>query len=316
VVPIPGDEQVESFAFEWHDTARQRPIPARLVLPALPPQSSSVHASTSTSTPLPLVILSHGLGGSRDGYTYLGRYWAAHGYAVVHVQHVGSDRGVWMGNPLNIASRLQTAARDSEAIARAADVRFALNHMLAPGDALASVLKRRPIDPQRIAIAGHSYGANTALLVSGAQVTRGGQSIQLHDARIRAAVIISAPPFYGETDFAPILGHITLPSLHITSTGDDILVPGYSSAYTDRIRVFDAMGGRDKWLAVFRDGSHSMFTDRLGTGGLEWNPRVKIATQQLSLAFLDHALKGGSPALLNAWGTQHTTLLSRFQPGS
>jgi predicted dienelactone hydrolase len=177
------------------------------------------------------------------------------------------------------------------------------------------VLDGRRVDPQRIAIAGHSYGANTALLVSGAHVVRGEQSIQLRDARIRAAVIISAPPFYGEANFAPILGHITLPSLHITSTGDDIQVPGYTSAFPDRVRVFDAMGGQDKWLAVFRDGSHSMFTDRLGTGGLEWNPRVKIATQQLSLAFLDHALKGSSPAALSAWGVQHTAMLSRFQPG-
>ena len=39
----------------------------------------------------PVVLFSHGLGGSREGYGYLGSYWAAHGYVAVHLQHIGSD---------------------------------------------------------------------------------------------------------------------------------------------------------------------------------------------------------------------------------
>ena len=76
-------------------------------------------------------MFSHGLGGSRNGYQYLGRYWANHGYASLHVQHIGSDNSLWRGNPFGLTMRLTSAAQDSEAIARAKDVSFALTELLA-----------------------------------------------------------------------------------------------------------------------------------------------------------------------------------------
>jgi dienelactone hydrolase len=78
--------------------------------------------------------------------------------------------------------------------------------------------------------------------------------------------------------------------LHITSTADEITVPGYHSDPSDRIRIFDAYGGADKSLLVFKGGSHSMFTDRLNTGGTELNPLVKQATREATLAFLQEKL--------------------------
>lgn len=45
--------------------------------------------------PFPVIVFSHGLGGSREGYEYLGQYWAAHGYVSVHLQHIGSDELLW-----------------------------------------------------------------------------------------------------------------------------------------------------------------------------------------------------------------------------
>ena len=103
------------------DSSRQRPVPARVYLP---------HRA-SPSQPVPLVVFSHGLGGSRLGYSYLGRYWADAGIASLHPQHVGSDNRLWQGNPLDLLQRLQAAARESEALARVLDVRFVLDHVLA-----------------------------------------------------------------------------------------------------------------------------------------------------------------------------------------
>jgi hypothetical protein len=54
---------------------------------------------SAAATALPLVVFSHGIGGSRQGYSYLGRHWASQGYASLHLQHVGSDRNLWFGNP-------------------------------------------------------------------------------------------------------------------------------------------------------------------------------------------------------------------------
>ena len=282
---------------DWTDGTRQRAVPVRLYLPDAPRAT-------------PLVVFSHGIGGSRRGYSWLGSHFARHGIASLHLQHVGSDRRLWTGNVFGLVGRLQDAARDEEAIHRALDLRFALDTLLA------GALAPR-VDAQRIVAAGHSYGANTTLLASGARVPREGGVPDLHDPRVRAAIVISAPPFYGEPDPRAILAPVAVPSLHVTATEDVIRIPGYYSGAEDRVAVFDAIGGPHgppKWLAVYEGGSHSMFTDRRGSGGALLNPRVKAATQALALAFL-RAVFDGDARGLATWPQQHAALLARFSTG-
>jgi predicted dienelactone hydrolase len=299
-LPIPGlvagqDGEVRTFELDWADAARQRPVPVRLYLPA----------QAAAARPVPLVVFSHGIGGSRRGYSYLGSHFAAEGYACLHLQHVGSDRGLWAGgSPLALVGRLQGAAQESEAIARVHDLRFALSQAL--GGEFGALL-----DGQRVVAAGHSYGANTTLLASGARVVRDGQTLDLREPRLRAAIVISAPPFYGESSLEPILGPVRLPSLHISATEDIIRIPGYYSGPEDRVAVFDAIGSPRKTLALFTGGSHSMFTDRAGTGGLVLNGQVKTATKELGTAFLRQVLQGDDQDL-RAWPQRHAALLARF----
>src|SRR3977135_1666353 len=68
----------ESRDLTVHDAARNRDIPVRIYLPA-------------TGEPKPVVLFSHGLGGSRSASKFLGEHWAARGYVAVFVQHPGSD---------------------------------------------------------------------------------------------------------------------------------------------------------------------------------------------------------------------------------
>ncbi len=302
-VGMPTSDTHQITDLMWTDAARKREVLAKLYLPALP-------AGQTTAQRVPVVVFSHGIGGSREGYTYIGKYLAANGMAALHLQHVGSDRNIWFGNPLGMVSRLQSAAKETEAIDRAKDVSFALDQVLAD-----TALSAR-IDASRIAAAGHSYGANTTLLVAGARVQREGRTLDYTDARIKVAVIISAPPFYGEGNPQSILGSVAIPTLHITATGDEIKIPGYYSGAQDRVTVYEAIGSATvnvgKALAVFKEGSHSMFTDRLGTGGAELNPKVKIATRELTLAFLKERF-AGQGALLGDWPERHKALLARFE---
>jgi dienelactone hydrolase len=284
----------EVLEWDWADTKRQRPVPVRLYWPNGAPTGDGV----------PLVVFSHGIGGSRRGYRYLGEHWSSHGIASLHLQHVGSDRHVWFGNPLGLIGRLQDAAQEREAIERPRDVSFALDQLLAGGFG-------ERIDRRRIAAAGHSYGANTTLLAAGARVERHGRVVDLHDERLAAAIVLSAPPFYGEADPSRILAPVRLPTLHITATGDVIRIPGYWSGPEDRIAVYEAVGSPRKALAVFDGGSHSMFTDRQGTGGMELNPRVKQATQELTQAFLQWQFGQGPPLALRQWVEQHQAIVSR-----
>ncbi|MBL0122474.1 MAG: alpha/beta fold hydrolase [Betaproteobacteria bacterium] len=285
--------------FDWQDGSRDRSVPARLYLPVI--------GNGIAAHPVPLVVFSHGIGGSREGYKYLGRFFAANGYASLHLQHVGSDRQLWFGNPFSLLSRLNGAAQESEAINRVRDLSFALDQLLA------SDIGAR-VDRERIIAAGHSYGANTTMLAAGAQVERDGRMLPLRDARIKAAILLSAPPFYGADNTGRILGAINIPTLHITATDDEIVIPGYRSGLTDRLDVYQAMGNghaAPKALAVFKGGSHSIFTDRMGTGGIELNPKVKAATRDLAVAFLN-ALFAGDSGALGRWQSKNALLIERF----
>jgi dienelactone hydrolase len=281
----------ETIDLDWHDGVRGRSVPARLYRPR-------------DGGALPLVVFSHGIGGSRFGYSYLGRHFAGHGVASLHLQHVGSDRSLWGGNVFDLVGRLQAAAQDGEALARVHDLRFALDRLL--GDVAGA-----RIDPGRIVAAGHSYGANTALLASGARVTRDGRAVALRDTRVKATIAISAPPFYGEDDLDRILGPVTLPSLHVTATEDVIRIPGFWSGADDRVEIFEAVGSARKWLAVFDGGSHGIFTDRRGTGGPVLNAQVKGATRELALAFV-RAVFNGDEAALSDWPRRHRDIVARF----
>jgi len=295
-----AQDSISVANFEWQDAARNRAVPVRLYLPDV---------TATGPAPVPLIVFSHGLGGSRNGYQYLGRFWASQGYASLHVQHIGSDNSLWRGNPFGLTMRLTSAAQDSEAVARAKDVSFALTELLA----MPNMAGR--LDASRIVAAGHSYGANTTMLLVGAAVPRktdaGNEVLNLRDPRIKAAMLLSAPPFYGYGNPAAILGTIALPTLHITATGDEIMVPGYGSGFEDRVNVFNAMGDARKTLVVFTGGSHSIFTDRSNTGGAELNPKVKAATQALSLAFLKQTL-GGEVNAMADWQPKFADLLAKF----
>ena len=308
---------------ELFDTVRQRPVPSRLYLPQ---QARPEH-------PVPLIVFSHGLGGSRMGYSYLARHWSNAGMASLHPQHVGSDNSVWRGNPFELLQRLQAAAHESEALARVLDLRFVLNHILS--------FDQGPLfNTSSIAVAGHSYGANTAMLVAGAQVTTGNPNLaDLRDRRIKAAILISAPPLIGQGPARQVLGTVSLPTLHITSLEDTINLPGYRSTVEDRIAIFDAMAQSQRTLVVYNTGGHSIFTDRTTRSGPETSARIKAATEELCTIFLRRSLNFGhspistesmidqpaagensaaqtdaNPARqgLSQWAYRHKDLLDRF----
>jgi predicted dienelactone hydrolase len=293
--PVPVCSRID---MDWHDSARQRPVPVRLYWPAGPSQAA-----------VPLVVFSHGIGGSREGYSYLGAHWADHGHASLHVQHVGSDRSLWAGSLVSVVDRLQAAATVREASERVKDLGFALDCLLDPGSECAARIDRR-----RIAVAGHSYGANTSLLAIGARALHQGQVLDFHDPRFTSAVLISAPPFYGQADAATVLEHVAVPTLHVTATDDVIRIPGFYSASSDRLAVYDAVADPRKTLVVYAGGSHSMFTDRSTSGGVTLNPRIKQATRELTLAFLEGAFEDDTLAL-ERWQGQWAPILHRVQKG-
>ena len=309
-------ELVHTEAYDWTDASRQREVPVLVYLPKgwsgvdasknmLPMDAAKVPAKALLTQKMPLIVFSHGLGGSRDRYAYLGQYWASQGFASLHVQHVGSDRQIWRGSRLTLPFRLMAAAGETEALARVADIKFALTRLLQSEQG-------NLIDPAHIVMAGHSYGANTAMLLVGAKVERPELAVSLQDDRFSAAILISAPPFYDDVPLPPVLTAVTVPTLHITNTMDEIEVPGYYSAPSDRIALYQAMGSNHKVLAVFYGGSHNIFSGRRQPAALAVQDQVlKAATQSLSTAFV-RQFSGRQHDALQQWQQQHQAVLAEF----
>ena len=99
------------------DAKRKRTVPIRVYLP-------------KSDSPQPVVLFSHGLGGSRDNNPYLGTHWAANGYVAVFIQHHGSDDLVWKNAGLGKGfAALKNAAGYRPTMDRFQDVRFNLDQL-------------------------------------------------------------------------------------------------------------------------------------------------------------------------------------------
>ena len=102
---------------DWHDAGRKRDVPAKIYFP------------TEGAGPFPVIIFSHGLGGTREGYEYLARQWAANGYVSVHLQHIGSDDSAWRGKDQPMQTMRQ-AANLQNSVDRPKDVQFAVELLI------------------------------------------------------------------------------------------------------------------------------------------------------------------------------------------
>jgi dienelactone hydrolase len=276
----------------WHDPARGRDIPVLIRLPATP-------------GPRPAVLVSHGLGGTREGLGYLGRALAEAGCVAIHLQHAGSDDAVWRG--AQGGRGLMAAAMDpGNARARLEDGIFAVSEALRrhalPGDAVAG-----RIDAARLAVAGHSFGAWTVQHLLGQRLPGGDRGMPLPERRLVAGIAMSPlapmglPP---RIAFA----RMAAPILHLTGTEDRTQVDSAGAA--DREIPFRFTENQPAALVVLDGANHGAFADE-PEAGARWSdptyhPRIAaMAVLFLRAMLLDdaaarRALADGAPGLLAA----------------
>jgi predicted dienelactone hydrolase len=271
----PGPFAVAVERYDWVDASRSRPVPVKIYFPE------------KGAGPFPVIVFSHGLGGSRESYEYLGRHWASHGYVVLHVQHQGSDDKVWKGQE-NPASQLKKAAEDrGNAIARPLDVRFALDQLTALSRQPGPLQNRVNLDAA--GIGGHSFGGWTTLAVAGQTFSRG----SLSDPRFKAAIAMSASVSREDPDKS--YGAIRIPILHMTGTLDESPI-GETTAGQRRI-PFDHIHGADQALVIFQGGDHMVFSgQRLRGQVAESDPLFHSLILQSTTAFWDAYLKNDAAA--------------------
>lgn len=263
------------------DTARQRDIPIRIYLP-------------DSRSEAPVVMFSHGLGGSRENNRYLGVHWSARGYVAVFLQHPGSDESVWKEAAAGARySALRGAANGQNLKLRIQDVPVVLDQLQVWNKTAGHQLAGR-LDLTRAGMSGHSFGAITTQAVSGQKVPLIGGT----DPRIKASVIFSpSSPRLGNAKTA--LASVKVPWLLMTGTEDTAPIGDIDLA--SRLAVFPALPPGDKFELVLDGAAHSAFGDRdlPGDRAGARNPNHHRAIVALSTAFWDAYLRNDPAA--RAW---------------
>ncbi|MFF0493608.1 alpha/beta hydrolase family protein [Nocardia sp. NPDC004068] len=201
---------------------------------------------------LPLIVFSHGMTMTMNDYAPLAGFWAAHGFVVIQPTHLDS-LGLAPDDPrAPLVWRLRTD-----------DLTTALDNLDTIETTVPGLSGR--VDHERIAVAGHSWGAQTASAVAGARVvTDGTPGESMTDSRVSAAVLLSLPGSGGPALSPMAIEHfpfmnpdftdLKTPSLIIagdhdhsplTVRGPDWFTDGYHLApgATDLLTLFGAEHG-------------------------------------------------------------------------
>ncbi len=263
-----------------HDSRRDRDVPLRVYLP-------------TENKPAPVILFSHGLGGSRAGGAYLGEHWSARGYAVVSLQHPGSDSSVWKDQPRRKRmAALEGAASGQNFLLRVQDVSSALDQLAAWNKEDGHPVHGR-LDMEHVGMSGHSFGAVTTQSVSGQSA--GFMGARFTDDRIDAAIAFS-PSSPRRGDPAKAFSTVKIPWMLMTGTKDTS--PIGNSDVPSRLAVYPNLPQSiDKYELVLHGAVHSAFTDRMAPGDADdHNPNHHRAILALSTAFWDTYLRSDPAA--------------------
>lgn len=188
----------------------------------------------------PLIAYSHCHGCTRFSAVLTAERLASHGMAVLALDH--------SGNTLMEAQAGVTAPLSGAFLqVRARDVRFALDIALDPQQALVPAALRGKLDPQRVGVCGHSFGAVTAGLV--AQT----------DPRIRAAWFVAAPiqnPLLPGVDAA----QVKVPAGFLLAKEDNSITALGNAMISQN---FAKLAG-PAWLVEVADAGHWSFSELAG----------------------------------------------------
>ncbi|MFI5909845.1 alpha/beta hydrolase family protein [Dactylosporangium sp. NPDC051541] len=173
-------------------------------------------SAPTTGDDRPVIVLSHGFGQSAIGYEPLAGYWAAHGLVVVQPTHLDSRTlGLAPDDP-----RTPDIWR-----IRIADLKLAIDHLDTLAAAVPGLTGR--VDTGSIAVAGHSWGAQTASTLLGARTPDGED---FSDPRVSRGVLLAITgtggadlsPFAAEhfPFMSPDFGDMKAPALIVAGDND------------------------------------------------------------------------------------------------
>lgn len=228
------------------DELRNRELPVRVYYP-------------QESGSFPAIIFSHGTGGSKESFSYLGKLWASCGYVCIHPTHLGSDFSCLA--KVGLQALLEITNQPESWLERPKDISFVI-------DSLSEIEQQIPdlagkINQSFIGVSGHSYGAYTTMLLAGAIIEMPGvKAASLgRDDRAWAFLPIS-PPGTGRLGLNDCSwDKIAAPVMSISGTKDQ----GWEGEPpTWRMEAFKYMRPCDKYHVLIKGANHFSFDPDAG----------------------------------------------------
>lgn len=325
-----GPHEVTQTDVTLRDDARKKDLELRVRTPKLKQGEKPPEAG------FPLLVFSHGAGGSRDAFPGLQDLLASHGYVCIAATHSDSialarraggkdGPGVRELTTTEGRRKLRNSVKLSE---RVGDCTLILDQLTA----ISTLVEKAggsafAIDPRQIAIAGHSAGAFTTQLcagvkIRGAAVGKLGQGMaSIADDRFKAAVVISgqgtASPTLSETSWEAV----KVPMLVFSGSLDGSPEGMGNETPASRRHPFEksrgkANGGPAAYLMYIEGATHSAYSGKNAARLLGEKPAtdatlVENATTAAVLTFLDAHIRKDAKAL----ATLESDALSRTIPG-
>lgn len=196
------------------------------------------HAPHAAVGRFPLVLFSHGRTGMRISYSQVCEALAARGAVVVSADHPGDALVDWLSG--------RHADDRTNEVNRVGDAHLVLGAMLhghpeIPGDIAALV------DPARVVLAGHSYGAYTAYATAA-----GSRGVEPHE---HVSAVIGFQP-YMRSMSDRLLARVDVPSLLVVSELDQV-----TPAHVDADRAWELVVGRPSWRVDLAGAGHQAVSD-------------------------------------------------------
>lgn len=245
-----------------HDGARGKDLELQIIYPR-------------AGGPYPVIIFSHGAGGSRSTARPLVTFWASAGYVVICPTHAESVQLYLREHPGTRISAINNsgqqlkyrllrdiATHPEDWENRAADISFIL-------DSLGQIAEQTPqlhglLDQTRIGVAGHSYGAYTTMLIGGAKVTPPGaiSTETFADDRAQALLVLSGQGV-GRLGLTESSWEAIHTPMMVMSGSADSAAGGMD--IVSRRDPFDYAPAGDKYLVWIEGAMHSSFTGKLAS---------------------------------------------------
>ena len=187
---------------------------------------------------VPLLLFSHGRTGMRISYSLVCEALAARGAVVASSDHPGDSLMDWLTG---------TFADDrTNEVDRVGDAHLVLRALL-DGDPEVPSAITAMVDPARVALVGHSYGAYTAFATAA-----GARGVPPHEA-VRA--VIGYQP-YMRSMSDRLLQRVSVPHMLVVGELDTV-----TPAHVDSDRAWALLAGRPSWKLDLAGAGHQAVSD-------------------------------------------------------